>query len=284
MDAPELSPRSSTPARSGITRRRLLANGGWLAAAASLPTESIFALALPPQDTPPAPTPVGPVMQTLSTYMAAAATHPLPSSVVEQTKDHILDTLAAMISGSQLPPGRAALEFGRTCGGPPTSSLAASTLRIGPFDAAMLNGILAHSDETDDSNSPSQSHPGCAVIPAALAAGEKFSINGLQFLRAVTLGYDIGCRMGIHVGPFVGSVPVEFAETAGGEAHVDAGEVFGGREFALSDLVSPSSVLETLMVQVEGVPDGADVAAVSAGRGVGAGIFAEERKVLLTGI
>src|SRR5258708_12773484 len=54
--------------------------------------------------------------------------------------------------------------------------------------------MLAHADETDDSHPPSQSHPGCAVIPAALAVGERFAISGTHFLRAVTLGYDIGPR------------------------------------------------------------------------------------------
>ena len=55
--------------------------------------------------------------------------------------------------------------------------------------------MLAHSDETDDSHAPSQSHPGCAVVPAALAAGEQFGIDGTHFLRAVALGYDIGPRV-----------------------------------------------------------------------------------------
>jgi len=65
---------------------------------------------------------------------------------------------------------------------------------------AMVNGVTAHSDETDDSNGPSHSHPGCAVVPAALAAGERFAISGSQFLRAVALGYDVGCRFTIALG------------------------------------------------------------------------------------
>jgi 2-methylcitrate dehydratase PrpD len=44
------------------------------------------------------------------------------------------------------------------------------------------------------------SHPGCATIPAALAAGERFNIGGRQFLRAVTLGYDVGPRVTATLG------------------------------------------------------------------------------------
>lgn len=140
------------------------------------------------------------MMQTLSTYMADATSHPLPTEVVEQAKNHVLDTLAAMISGSQLPPGQAAITFARSYGGKRVATVAASDVICGPMEAAMANGVLAHSDETDDSHSASQSHPGCAVIPSALAAGERFSISGEHLLRAVTLGYDIGTRMGVTLG------------------------------------------------------------------------------------
>ncbi|HEY0336695.1 MAG TPA: MmgE/PrpD family protein, partial [Burkholderiales bacterium] len=67
-------------------------------------------------------------------------------------------------------------------------------------EAALTNGMLAHSDETDDSHAPSQSHPGCAVIPAALASGELFGISGAHLVRAVTLGYDIGTRFTMTLG------------------------------------------------------------------------------------
>src|SRR5262249_13841839 len=54
----------------------------------------------------------------------------------------------------------------------------------------------------DDSHNASRSHPGCAVVPAALAAAEEFGIDGARFLRAVTLGYDIGPRVVIAMGGF----------------------------------------------------------------------------------
>ena len=41
------------------------------------------------------------------------------------------------------------------------------------INAALANGMLAHSDETDDSNGSAGIHPGCAVIPAALAMAER---------------------------------------------------------------------------------------------------------------
>jgi 2-methylcitrate dehydratase PrpD len=143
---------------------------------------------------------VSPVMHRLSTYMSEASGRALPDEVTEKTKQHILDTLGAMISGSELTPGRAALKFTAAYGGKEVATVAASKIICGPIEAAMANGVLAHADETDDSHAPSQSHPGCAVVPAALAAGERFGISGTHFLRAVALGYDIGTRFTMTLG------------------------------------------------------------------------------------
>ena len=145
-------------------------------------------------------TPISPIMTKLSTFMSAAATASLPAEVGEKTKHMILDTLAAMISGSELPPGRFAINFARAYKGDRVATVAGSNVLCGPIEAALANGMLAHSDETDDTHPPSQSHPGCSTIPAALAAGERFNISGRQFLRAVTLGYDVGTRVTATLG------------------------------------------------------------------------------------
>jgi 2-methylcitrate dehydratase PrpD len=105
-----------------------------------------------------------------------------------------------MVSGSKLLPGQRALQFAQSYGGKEISTVVASNIVCGPIEAALTNGMLAHADETDDSHSPSQSHPGCAVVPAAFAAGEQFQISGTHLLRAVALGYDLGTRVTMTLG------------------------------------------------------------------------------------
>jgi 2-methylcitrate dehydratase PrpD len=134
------------------------------------------------------------VMAKLSAYMSEAGNRPLPERVVADTKYHVLDTLAAMVSGSQLAPGRQALRFAREFEGQGTATVVASRLLCGPIEAAIINGALAQADETDDNYSAGGAHPGCSVVPAALAVGEQFGVGGTRFLRAVTLGYDVGMR------------------------------------------------------------------------------------------
>ena len=55
----------------------------------------------------------------------------------------ILDTLAAMISGAQLPPGKFAIAFARAYRGEKVASVAASDIVCGPMEAALANGMLA---------------------------------------------------------------------------------------------------------------------------------------------
>jgi 2-methylcitrate dehydratase PrpD len=142
----------------------------------------------------------GPLMTAVSTYMSDAGNRKLPDAVIEKTKQMILDTFAAMISGSELPPGRFAINFARAYRGDGICTVAGSNVVCGPIEAALANGMLAHSDETDDTHPPSQSHPGSSVVPSALAAGEKFGIDGTRFVRAVVLGYDIGPRVTATLG------------------------------------------------------------------------------------
>lgn len=154
---------------------------------------AIAAAAACPRTARSAPEP-GSVIARLSAYMGDAGGRALPDHVVLEAKYHILDTLAAMVSGSELPPGRQALQFARDYGGGGSATIVAAKSLSGPIEAAIVNGALAQADETDDNYSAGGAHPGCAVVPAALALGETFGIDGVRFLRAVTLGYDVGMR------------------------------------------------------------------------------------------
>jgi 2-methylcitrate dehydratase PrpD len=147
-----------------------------------------------------ASTDVSPVMATLSEYMAAVKGRALPAEAIEKAKHHILDTFAAMLSGSKLPPGQAALALARAQAGRRVATVVGSTIVTGPIDAALVNGVLAHSDETDDSHAASQSHPGASIVPAALAMSEDVGASGERFMRAVVLGYDIGPRLTMALG------------------------------------------------------------------------------------
>ena len=86
-----------------MTRREALESAGAVMATALFRPGRVTAAA----------SPIGPVMHRLSTYMSEAPTRPLPAEVVLKAQHHVLDTVAAMVSGTELPPGRVALGFAR---------------------------------------------------------------------------------------------------------------------------------------------------------------------------
>ncbi|MGH7811824.1 MAG: MmgE/PrpD family protein, partial [Candidatus Binatia bacterium] len=141
------------------------------------------------------------VTRRLSGYIASAMRRAPPAAVVEKTKHHILDTIAAMVSGSRLRPGKQAISYVRTLGGIKEAGVVGDEIVTTAVNAALANGMLAHADETDDSHAPSLTHPGCGIVPAALAMAERERQNGMALVRAVALGYDIGCRLTLSLDP-----------------------------------------------------------------------------------
>ncbi|MDB6170045.1 MAG: MmgE/PrpD family protein [Verrucomicrobia bacterium] len=185
-----------------LTRRGLLQGVGCALAAAALPATRLLGAAESSETAAPAagadasPSPIG----RLGAYMSEAAGREISPEATEKAKHHILDTIAAMVSGAELAPALVAFKYARAHSGERTATIVGSDLLCGPAEAALINGMLAHSDETDDSHAPSQLHPGCGIVPAALAAGEHFGNSGTVFLRAVVLGYDLAARFDMALG------------------------------------------------------------------------------------
>ena len=119
------------------------------------------------------PAAISPLMRELSGYIAGALRKPLPAAVSEKTRHHVLDTIAAMVSGSRLLPGRRAISYVKTLGGKHEALVVGSHLVTSAVHAALANAMCAHADETDDSHAPSLTHPGCGIVSAALAVAER---------------------------------------------------------------------------------------------------------------
>lgn len=185
-------PHRSLPPDRPLSRRRLLAGAGGLLAASALPRPA--ASQAPPRR-------ATDVTARLARYMVAARTADLPPDVVRDAKHRILDTLAAMVSGAHLKPGEMAVRFVRTQGGAAEASVLTTNIRTTAVNAALANAMFGHADETDDFEPETKAHPGCVVVPSALAIGERDNRSGAAFLRAVVLGYDLCCRFLLALGP-----------------------------------------------------------------------------------
>ena len=179
-----------------LTRRRMLESGAGLLAAAALPPAAAAGQAAR-ETSAGAPDLTGRVAR----YMVAARQQPLPPDVLRETRHRVLDTVAAIVSGARLKPGEMAVRFVRSQGGTPEASVLTTGIRTSVINAALVNAMFAHADETDDFEPVTKAHPGCSVVPAALAIGERENRSGQDLLRAVALGYDLCCRWLMALGP-----------------------------------------------------------------------------------
>ena len=143
-----------------------------------------------------AETAASPQMTELSAYMSAARSRALPADVAEQAKHHLLDTLASIISGSRLAPGAAAQRYlGMYVGEWQRDDPRHHAHGAADRGRARQRRDGARGRDRRFAQCRSLSHPGCAVVPAALAMAEELGADGTILLRAVTLGYDIGTRV-----------------------------------------------------------------------------------------
>jgi len=136
----------------------------------------------------------GDVTGRVARYMVEARKRTLPPDVARDGRHRILDTLAAMVSGSHLKPGEMAIRYARSQGGVEEATVLTTDIRTTAINAALTNAMFGHADETDDFHPATKAHPGCAVVPAALAMAEREGRSGRELLDAVTLGYDLCCR------------------------------------------------------------------------------------------
>lgn len=138
---------------------------------------------------------VAPYTATLAQYVAGTLDRELPAAVVARTRLQVLDTLAAMVSGSRLKAGESAIRYVQGLGGHPQATVIGSRTVTSAVNAAFANGMSAHADETDDSHPAGPFHPGCGSVAAALAIAELRGRSGADLLRAVAVGYDVGARL-----------------------------------------------------------------------------------------
>jgi 2-methylcitrate dehydratase PrpD len=142
-------------------------------------------------------------MPRVSEYIANALKQDLPDHVLEKAKFHFLDTIASMISGSTMLAGERAIQFVKAQGvATPQASLLGTEFKTTAINAALANGMFGHADETDDSHAESLTHPGCGIVAAVMAAGELQNSSGIDLLKAMTLGYDICCRLTKSLHPY----------------------------------------------------------------------------------
>ncbi|WP_326719208.1 MmgE/PrpD family protein [Streptomyces sp. NBC_00243] len=139
------------------------------------------------------------VVEQLAGFAVAQRALPLTEDVRHAAVRAVVDWVAATVPGSVTPAARGLTEALAPSPGP--ARLVPSGRAADVRTAALLNGTAAHAAELDDIYRDAFYHPGAPTIAAAFAVADQLDVSGEEFLRAVTIGYEIGARIALAVGP-----------------------------------------------------------------------------------
>lgn len=174
----------------------------------------------------------------LATFVSNLSYEELPRTVVEKTKDLVLDQLGCQLAGATMPWSRAVYDYvAESRGMAEESTIVRWGLKAPAQDAAFANASFGSSFMGDDTDSVCHGHFGAIIISAALAVGERAGIGGRALLRAVVVGYEVASRVGAaavaaerrgyHPGPLFGTLG----------AAASAGAILGFSEDEMLDVV-----------------------------------------------
>ena len=136
----------------------------------------------------------------LGGFAASLTTDAIAPALVAKVKDHLLDTIGVACAGLSDPDARAVVDVVRRWGGQPEASVIGSTLRLPSPKAAFVNALHARIHTFDDTHEAGPSHPGNAVVSAALAAAETAHASGRTLLAALLAGYETATRVSAALG------------------------------------------------------------------------------------
>ncbi|MDP3034956.1 MAG: MmgE/PrpD family protein [Methanobacteriaceae archaeon] len=143
------------------------------------------------------------ITKELANFIVSLKYEDIPKSAIEKAKSCFLDFLGVSIRGSQEKSSLIAFkvfnpnyndnfEFKSTIIGQGLGSA---------MSAGFLNGISGHCLDLDDGHRLAQLHPGCAVIPAALALAEEKDKTGKEFFESIVAGYEVAIVLGKAINP-----------------------------------------------------------------------------------
>lgn len=121
----------------------------------------------------------------------------LTDAVVTKAKVHLLDTLGAALASSSLPFASVTLAGVKRLSGTGACTVFGSRAALPPPWAALVNGVLAHGIDLDDTHLGSVVHVSCSVAPACLAVAEARGVSGEELLTGLVLGLETAIRVGL---------------------------------------------------------------------------------------
>ncbi len=179
----------------------------------------------------------------IAAMAAGLSLQDVPADVIERAKLHILDGLGLALASNAHdfaePSIKGAVAMAGGEGG--DCSVIGRAERLPSRDAALVNAILLHGLDFDDTHLASIIHPTCTAFPVCLALGEQGDLSGEELLTAFLAGAETAIRLGLavhggfhHVGYHATGIAAHFASAvaAGRLLGLDAAQITAAQGIA----------------------------------------------------
>ena len=141
------------------------------------------------------PLPMPALSERLADFTLGLSLAQIPSSICVRAKHLVLDAIGCAFAARREEfAGKIARSVGRL-GGPGPRGVIGSRERLPLRDAALVNGMLLHGLDYDDTHAAGVIHLTVSVFPAALGMAAHLNASGAQLLSAYTAGVETGARI-----------------------------------------------------------------------------------------
>jgi 2-methylcitrate dehydratase PrpD len=119
----------------------------------------------------------------------------IPADVQALAKEHLLDVIGIALASTQFDYGKVVLEAAKALGMGDEASAIGSGVRLPATSAALVNGVLAHGLDFDDTHIGAIYHASAQAMAAVLAVGQSRNASGAEALVAFITALEVGCRL-----------------------------------------------------------------------------------------
>lgn len=136
------------------------------------------------------------ISATLADFCAELRYEEIPSAVRERARHLMLDAAGIALASSTWDFAHKSLTALHGLGGSGVCTVFGLPARLPLRDAVLMNGILVHGLDYDDTHVPGVIHATASVFPTAFGVAEHAGASGKALLAAYVAGVETGARLG----------------------------------------------------------------------------------------
>ena len=136
------------------------------------------------------------ISEQLAAFAARFDRQPIPEAVRERARYLMLDSLGIAFASRAYDFAEKAMAGIRDLNEGGQSMVIGTTEKLDTRNAILMNGILIHGLDFDDTHAKGVIHATASVLPTVLAVGAKYDRSGEALVTAYILGVEIATRLG----------------------------------------------------------------------------------------